>query len=60
MSDERLTRVPAVPFSGMTRDTYGVRGYLNFLKLFGVAVPAAIVAALVPGLRIGQAAGAVV
>ena len=45
----------------MARSTYGVRGYLNFLKLFGAAIPAAIVAAFVvtfvPGLRIEHAAG---
>ena len=49
-----------VAFSGMARDTYRWRGYCNFLKLFGAAIPAALVAsavlAFVPGLRIDQAA----
>lgn len=44
----------------MARDTYGRRGYSNFLKLFGAAIPASLIAsmvlALVPGLRIDQAA----
>ena len=46
--------------SGMARDTHGWRGYSNFLKLFGAAIPAALVASLVlafvPGLRIDRAA----
>ena len=41
-----------------------MRGYCNFLKLFGAAIPAGVVAllvvAFVPGLRVDQAAGTAV
>ena len=45
----------------MAQDTYGWRGYRNFVRLFGFAIPAAALAVgvvvAVPGLRIGEAAG---
>ena len=45
----------------MAQDTYGVRGYRNFVRLFGFAIPAAalavVVVVTVPGLQISEAAG---